>query len=334
MIKTSIIIPTFNEESYIDSCIDSILVSDIDTDTIEILIVDGQSSDKTVEIVKNYMQKYPFIKLLQNKKKIIPTAMNIGIKEAKGEYIIRIDAHATYPKNYFSKLLYWSEKLDADNVGGVCITDVKNKTPKTESIKAVMSHKLGVGGGDYREVISEPKESNTVPFGCFKKETLLKYGFFDERLERTEDLEINKRFIDRGGKVYLVPELSFIYYAKERLRDLAKKSFATGKWIVLNPYFTKTTKALHLHHVIPLLFVLSLILPLLFCPIDKIFCIITVLSFTIYMSAIFYFSYKLKRKDNSFFYLVATFVTLHISYGIGSLAGIFKVVSNYIKGRL
>jgi glycosyltransferase involved in cell wall biosynthesis len=333
MIKASIIIPTLNEENYIASCLDSILASDIDKNMIEVLVVDGISCDRTVEIVKSYMQKYPFIKLLQNKKKIIPTAINIGIKSAKGEYIIRIDAHSVYPKDYFSKLLYWSEKLDADNVGGVCITDVKNKTLKTESIKVVMSHKLGVGGGDYRGVISEPKESNTVPFGCFKKETLLKYGFFDERLERTEDLEINKRFIDRGGKVYLVPELSFTYYAKERLRDLAKKSFSTGMWIVLNPYFTKTTKALHLHHFIPFMFVLSLFVPMLFCPIDKVFCIISVLSFISYMSVIIYFSFILKRENNSFFYLVATFVTLHISYGVGSLVGLGRVVLNYLKGR-
>jgi GT2 family glycosyltransferase len=191
-----------------------------------------------------------------------------------------------------------------------------------------MSHKLGVGGGDYRGEIKEPRESNTVPFGCFKKETLLKYGFFDERLERTEDLEINKRFIDNGGKVYLVPEVSFTYYAKERFRDLAKKSFSTGKWIVLNPYFTKTIKALHLHHFVPLFFVLFLFVPLLFCPIDKVFCIISVLSLVFYISAILYVSFKLKKRDNSFFYLVTTFVTLHISYGIGSLVGLGKAIVN------
>jgi len=329
--ELSIVIPVYNEERYIESCIKSILSSDLDKDKIEIIIVDGCSTDRSVEIINDYKKKYPFIKLFTNPKKIIPSAMNIGIKHAKGEYIIRLDAHSIFPKDYFSKLLYWSKKLDADNVGGVCITDVKNKTPKTNSIKAVMSHKLGVGGGDYRSVVTEPVKSNTVPFGCFKKDTLLKYGLFDERLERTEDLEINKRFIDNGGRVYLVPDLYFTYYAKEKLWDLAKKSFSTGKWIVLNPYFTKSTKALKFYHFIPLIFVLSLLVPILFCPINDLFCIIPILSFIFYLSLIIYVSFSLKRKDNSFFYLVATFVTLHISYGVGSLVGLGKIVVYSLK---
>ncbi len=334
MVEVSIIIPTLNEERYITSCLDSVIESDLKIGSYEVLVIDGLSSDNTVKIVKEYMQKYSFIKLYTNEKKIIPVAMNIGIKHAQGAYIIRIDAHSLYPKEYFSNLLYWAKKLDADNVGGVCVTDVLTKTPKTNAIKAVMSHKFGVGGGDYRGEIDQPKRSNTVPFGCFKKEALLKYGGFDERLERTEDLEINKRFIDRGGKVYIVPDLSFTYYAKESLKDLAKKSFNTGKWVVLNPYITKRFSSLHLHHIIPLLFVLSLLLPSLLALLNKKFFIISLASFLAYLVAILYFSIKLKDEDNSFFYLIATFITLHISYGFGSLVGIGTIISNYLKKSL
>ncbi len=334
MVEVSIIIPTLNEERYIASCLDSVVDSDLKMGSYEVLVIDGLSSDNTVNIVKEYMQKYDFIKLYTNEKRIIPAAMNIGIKNAQGEYIIRIDAHSLYPKEYFSKLFYWAKKLDADNVGGVCVTDVLSKTPKTNSIKAVMSHKFGVGGGDYRGKIDKPKRSNTVPFGCFKREALLKYGGFDERLERTEDLEINKRFIDRGGKVYIVPDLSFTYYAKERLGDLAKKSFNTGKWVVLNPYITKSFSSLHLHHIIPLIFILSLLLPSLLAFVNKNFLIISIASFLLYFTAIIYFSIKLKQKNNSFFYLLTTFITLHISYGLGSLVGIGTIISNYLKKSL
>ncbi len=332
MIKTSIIIPTLNEEKYIASCIDSILASDIDKSSIEVLIVDGLSSDKTVEIVKEYIRKYPFIKLLKNEKKIIPTAMNIGIKKAQGEYIIRIDAHSIYPKDYFSKLIYWNKKLDADNVGGVCRVDVKNKNKKTESIKAVFSHKLGVGGGDYRGSISEPKLSNSVPFGCFKKRSLFKFGVFDERLQRGEDLEINRRILDSGGKVYLVPEVEFTYFAKESFKELIKKSFQTGKWVVYSAYLSKNLKALHFRHFIPLLFVLSLILPLVFNLIYSKFYIFSIISFIIYSLVILFVSFKLKQTNNSFIYIVLTFFILHIFYGIGSIVGIGQSLIKYFKG--
>ncbi len=333
MIKTSIIIPTLNEENYIASCLESVIGSDIDKSTTEVLVVDGKSSDETVNIVKSYMQKYSFIKLFINEKRIIPAAMNIGIKNSHGEYIIRIDAHSFYPKDYFTNLLKYSQKLDAVNVGGTCVTDVKNKTPKTESIKVVMSHKYGVGGGDYRKEIKVPKISNTVPFGCFKKEALLKSGFFDERLHRGEDLEINKRLIDDGGDVYLVPEVSFVYYSKERLRDLAKKSFSTGRWIILTAYFTKAFKALHLRHFAPLVLILSWLLPLFFCAIDSIFCIVSLLSLISYVVAVVFLSVGLKKRNNSFFYLVATFMTLHISFGIGSIFGIGEALINYLRGN-
>ena len=128
-IKISIIIPTLNEEKYIKSCIDSILDSTYDKDNMEILIIDGMSCDKSREIVHSYMQKYNFIKLIDNVKKIVPVAMNIGIKQARGEYIVRLDAHASYPKDYFSKLIKWHKKLDADNVGAIIKTKVKNNSP-------------------------------------------------------------------------------------------------------------------------------------------------------------------------------------------------------------
>lgn len=333
MTNISIVIPTLNEEQYIQECLESILNSDLNRDDIEILVVDGYSKDRTVDIVKEYIKKYPFIKLLHNPKKIIPSAMNIGIKNANSKYIIRIDAHSKYPKDYFSKLLYWSQKLDADNVGGVCITDVKNKNIKTQSIKSVLTSKLGAGGVSYKEDVLAPKESNTVPFGCFKKATFEKYGYFDERLERTEDLDLNKRFIDNGASVYLVPDVSFTYFAREKFRQLAKKSFETGRWVILSAYISKSFKALHIHHMIPFIFVLSLLLPIILCFVSKIFCSIFLFSLISYISVILYTSFRLKNKKNSFFYLVFTFIVLHISYGIGSLYGVLQIMGKYIKGR-
>jgi len=98
----SVVCPIYNEEKYIAKCIDSILDQDYPKDELEIILVDGMSKDRTREIVFGYTQKYSFIRLIDNPEKVVPSAMNKGIKAAKGDIIMRLDAHATYENNYFS----------------------------------------------------------------------------------------------------------------------------------------------------------------------------------------------------------------------------------------
>ena len=101
----SVICPIYNEEKYIANCIESILLQDYPKDDLEVIFVDGMSKDCTREIVAGYTQKYPFIRLIDNPEKIVPYAMNYGIKASKGEVIIRLDGHVEYPTNYFSELV-------------------------------------------------------------------------------------------------------------------------------------------------------------------------------------------------------------------------------------
>jgi len=328
----SIIIPILNEEKYIEGCLDSIVSSDYSKEHMEVLLVDGMSSDKTREIISRYQKRYRFIQLLDNPKKIVPIAMNIGIKYAKGDYIIRLDAHALYPIDYFSKLIGYHQKLDASNVGGVVKTEVKNKTLKSLAIRSVLSHPLGVGNSDFRVGVDEVKEVDTVPFGCFKKEVFERYGFYDERLVRNQDIELNKRIINNGGKIYLVPDIICTYFARENFTDLAKNNFANGKWNILTAYFTKTFHSLSLRHFIPLLFILSLLVPSLLTIWIPIVGWIAPLSLGSYLALVIIISLKLNSKETTLLYLVTGFLILHLSYGLGSLIGLFSVVKKYFKG--
>jgi len=329
----TVIIPCFNEEHYIASCLDSVLKSDYDKDKMEILVVDGMSSDKTRDIVRLYIKKYNYIKLLDNQDRIVPISMNIGIKEATGDYIIRLDAHADYPLNYFPKLIVWHQKLDADNVGTTIITKVKNKTLKANSIKEVLSHKFGVGDSDFRTGIKEVKEVDTVPFGCFKREVFEKYGLYDERLVRNQDIELNKRIVNGGGKIYLIPDVQCTYYARENFTALAKNNFSNGYWSILTAHYTKKLKSLSLRHFIPLIFVLSLLIPTLLSLLVPNLIYVTLFSLGSYLALVIIMSLKSKDKGNSFFYLIMSFFTLHFSYGVGSLVGIFSLLGNYTKGK-
>ncbi len=333
MIKTTIIIPCLNEEKYITNCIESILNSTLNMKESEIILVDGGSSDKTVEIIDEYAKKESSVKLLHNPKKYTPISMNIGIESSKGTYIFIISAHAKYESDYFSKLLNSIERLDASCVGAVLVTDVKNKTKKSNAIKSVLSSKFGVGNSDFRVGSDEVKEVDTVAFGCYKKEVFEQYGVYDERLIRNQDIELNKRIINGGGKIYLIPNVKCTYYARENFSDLAKNNFANGKWNILTAYYTKTLNSLSLRHFVPLMFLLSLLLPLLLTLLNLKFAYLTLLSLFSYLALVIIISLKLRDDSNSFLYLVGSFLTLHLSYGFGSLVGIFSIIKKYIKGE-
>lgn len=326
----SIIVPCYNEEKYISNCIESIVEADIDFEETELFFVDGGSMDNTISIIEAYAKQYPFIELLHNAKKITPVAMNIGIEASSGEYLFILSAHADYPEDYFVTLTQQCEALGADCVGGVLKTDVKNSTSKSNSIKSILIHRFGVGNATFRTGVDTICEVDTVAFGCYPRETFARYGVFDEQLIRNQDIEFNKRIINGGGKIYLIPEIEATYFARENFKSLAKNNYANGYWNLLTAYYTKTLNSLSLRHFIPLIFVLSLILPLLFGLLISEFLWIGAFSLVSYLALVIIISFKLKEKNNGFFYLIMSFLTLHFSYGLGSLVGLFTVMKKVI----
>lgn len=322
----SIICPILNEEKYIAQFLDSLLKQDYPKDELEILLVDGLSTDRTREIVAGYTAKYPFIRVIDNPDKIVPYAMNRGIEAAKGDVIMRLDAHASYQPDYFSVLVKGLRRLNADNVGTVCKTDVLNKTPKTLAIREVLGNEFGVGNSTFRTGIDREQEVETVPFGCWRKEVFERYGKYDVRLVRNQDIELNKRIIRGGGKIYILPDTYCTYLARETWHALAKNNYGNGKWNILTVYYTKTLSSLSLRHFIPLLFLLSLIVPLSLALIWWPFALISAASLFAYTGLLSTVSLKLAvEKKLNIFYLLITFFVLHLSYGWGSLVGILKL---------
>ena len=218
----SVIVPCRDEERYIARCLDSIAATDYPRERLEVLAVDGVSEDRTRAIVADYGARYPFIRLLDNPGRIPPTAVNTGIRAARGEILVRVDAHGVYPPNYIPALVAALEQTGADSVGGVLVTLPANDTAIAQGIAIAMSHPFGVGNSYFRVGVREPRWVDTIAFFCCRRETFDRVGLFDETLARDEDSEFNGRLIQAGGRILLVPHVTAHYYARDSLWQLAR----------------------------------------------------------------------------------------------------------------
>lgn len=320
----SVVIPCFNEERYIEECISSLNFGD--HKNIEIIVVDGGSTDKTLTVIKNLFDRFSNITILLNSKRITPISLNIGVRAARGSFIMIAGAHSKYPPNYISELLNYQKHYNCDVVGGAIETRVKNSNPKSNSIIAVLSNKFGVGNSSFRTEQEAILEVDTVPFGLYRKDVFNNIGGYNEALIRNHDIELSKRIAAAGFKIILVSPVRCVYYAREKFSQLAKNNFSNGFWNVLTVYITKDFKSLSIRHYVPLVFILSLILPII---IAILFywptIILSILSLLIYLFFIILISFRILKRDNSFLNLIGAFITLHFSYGLGSLCGLFRL---------
>ena len=320
----SVICPIYNEEKFIAKCIDSILAQDYPKDDLEVIFVDGMSKDCTREIVAEYIEKYPFIRLIDNPDRIVPPAMNIGIKASVGDIIVRLDAHAVFPQNYLLELVKNLHELDADNVGGVCRTLPINDTPVCRSIAYVLSSSFGMGNSHFRIGADSIKEVDTVPFGCFKRDLFERIGYFDEELTRNQDDEFNGRIIKNGGKIVLIPDLVIDYYARDTVAKVYKMFYQYG---LFKPLVNKKLgQPATIRQFFPLLCVLGLILGPITFLISNAFIWLYLGVLLVYLTLAAVFSSKESRSLKEVLIKIWVYFVVHFAYGWGYINGIIKLI--------
>jgi GT2 family glycosyltransferase len=323
--SVSILIPVYNEEEYIANCLDSILLQDYSKENLKIYIIDGLSTDSTRSIVNSYCSRFPYIYMLDNPDRIIPCALNIGIKEAYAncEYIVRLDAHSRFPSDYINQLILYSEKLEAANVGGVIHTLPADSSQKAKSISVALSHPFGMGNSLFRIGVKKITEVDTVPFGCFKKEIFNLIGLFDTELKRNEDDEFNGRIIKNGGKIYLIPDIIIDYYARGKYRDVSKMFYQYGLY---KPMVNKKLGGpATLRQFAPLLLVLGLFLGFAISLLDKYLFYIYIFFISLYffICVTIGIIQSIKSKTIKLLFLMpVVFSIIHFSYGVGYLQGL------------
>jgi glycosyltransferase involved in cell wall biosynthesis len=322
----SVILPCRNEREHIIPCLDSILASDFPLDDLEVLVIDGMSDDGTAELVRGYAATHQVVRVIGNPQQIVSCALNMGIREARGEIIFRMDAHSEYPSNYVSGLVRWLDQSGADNVGGCWVTLPANGTPVARAIALGLSHPFGVGDAAYRLGVAEPRRVDTVPFGCFRRDLFTRVGMFDEDLVRNQDDEFNLRLIRAGGTVLLVPNVVSYYRARATLGHLAKMFYQYGYFKPL--VARKVGRVMTLRQLAPAGLVIGVLLGGVLAPWVGAVRALFALVVAAYLATAIACSLSAGSRHGARVTLVllGVFPTLHWSYGFGFLRGVVDFV--------
>jgi len=254
-IEVSVLLPVRNEEKYVAACLDSILANDFGQDRIEILVLDGLSSDRTRAIVQSYSERYPNMRLIDNPGRIVSTGLNIGLRAGCGEIIVRMDGHVTYASDYIRQCVELLETTDAINVGGIQKAD--GDTYITKAIAMATSCPFGVGDAHWHYA-TESRWVDTVYLGAWRKQSLVEVGGFNEECVVNEDYELNYRLRKAGGRILLSPRIRCTYFVRNSVPALGRQYFRYGMWRVNTWLFHPGS--LRWRQLVPPSFVMALIL--------------------------------------------------------------------------
>jgi glycosyltransferase involved in cell wall biosynthesis len=222
----SILLPVRNEERYIERCLYSIARQDYPRARFEVLVIDGQSTDQTKQIVSRFAAESTVdLRLLQNPRYRPAAAMNIGLAEARGEVIIRVDGHAVIESDFVSRSVDALYETRADCVGGVI--ESEGDTYLGRAVAIAMSSRFGVGGASFRVGGEGPVD--TVAFGAYRREVFDRMGGFAEDIDKGEDDELNYRLRDQGGTIVLMPGIRARYTVRGDLRSVWRQYNGYGR---------------------------------------------------------------------------------------------------------
>jgi len=322
----TIIVPCKNEELFIDSCLNSVVKFDYPHSKLELFLVDGLSTDRTIDIANRYVEQYPFMKILTNEKIIFPAAINLALSKSEGDVVVILGAHAEYEPNYISKCVEYLNKLTADNVGGVLNTIGLNHSLISRAITYVLSSSFGVGNSTFRTGSEKIAEVDTVFGGCYRKSVFGRIGNFNENLISTSDMEFNKRLKKSGGKIYLVPEIITTYYTRTSFKKFIMNNFRNGFWAIYPLRFVDDIPV-SLRHFIPLFFLLGIIGGVILSYVALVFLYILTATLTLYLLVSFIASLKFIKHGVIYILIIPfLFPLLHLSYGLGSFNALIKLL--------
>jgi succinoglycan biosynthesis protein ExoA len=316
----SIVIPCLNESHHIERTVRSLL--DGTVPQIEVLVVDGGSSDGTLELLHELSGQDRRLVVLHNPQRITPISLNIGIQAARGEYIAILGAHSEPAPDWAERnLLALADVREAVAVGGVLETI--SETGIGRVIAAVLSSPFGVGNSRFRTG-GAAGFVDTVVFGCYRRRAF-EGGLFDEQLATNQDDEFNIRLTARGERMYFDPSIECRYYCRPTWKKLARQYWRYGRYKVL--VFKKAGRAGSMRQLIPAMWVAFLALSAVVAPFWTVSTFISISIIALYLT-LGLLTAATTRKEIGWRALgfLPVAATVHVVYGAGLWCGFFKDV--------
>lgn len=313
----SVVMPCLNEEAFIEVCLRSVMAQDYPRDRVEILVADGMSGDRTREVLARLSAEDPRVRMIDNPARIQAAGLNAAVAAARGEVIVRMDAHCEYRADYLRRCVETLQRTGADNVGGA--QRAKARTLFQRALCAALNSPLGVGGAKYRSAENEGFV-DTVFLGAFRRRVFQTIGMYDPEAVTNEDAELNQRLLAAGGKIYLSRDVVAFYYPRAGFRSLAKQYFryGTGRARTLLKHGALTS----VRPAIPFLLITAAAALLATAPLDP----VTVLAFASYALASAEEALRVGRRAGlaAVPLVWAIFPVLHVCHGVGFAAGLMR----------
>jgi glycosyltransferase involved in cell wall biosynthesis len=325
----SVVMPVRNESALIADSLGAILAQDYPADRMEVIVVDGNSTDGTRETLEEFQRSEKRLVLLSNPARIAPSALNIGIAAAQGEIVIRVDAHTVIAPDYVEKCVTYLKRGDAQNVGGpMCPV---GKTYFGCSVAMATSSPFGIGGSKFH--YSEKEQfSDTVYLGAYRREVFDRIGLFDEEFICNQDYELNYRLRAAGGRILCTPRIRSTYFCRESVPGLFRQYFHYGFWKVRT--LKKHPRSLRIRQLVAPAFVLGIVfLAALSLTFPPALCWLRA-GLILYLGLAGAFALRKAMQPGSLPLwpgIVLSFLILHIAWGLGFWMGVLSLLRRGLR---
>lgn len=329
----SVIIPIRNESEFIERSLGAAVEQDYPPARLEIIVADGRSTDGTREIVERVIrrQEGACIRLIDNPERILSTGFNRAFGQCRGDVVILLGGHAVIAHDYVRRCVKHLAESDAVCVGGHLETIAETTVGRT--IALAMSSAFGVGGAAFRARPGTLREVDTVAFGAYRRAALEACGPFDEELVRDQDDEYNYRLRAHGGRILLAPDVRARYYSRSSLVSLWQQYLQYGYWKVR--VMQRHPRQMQLRQYVPAAFIGALLGATglsLFQATGRV-ALATVLVAYIVANAAASVAAARRGGWNHLVRLPVVFAALHLSYGVGFIAGLIRFGNRWREDR-